>query len=277
MLIRFLRQDPHLPAISSFACPPSSLPRCRLADYAMAAALVLLMAPDAEAATYRYASSTNRIYVENGGTATLGAIRASTPSLPASALVRSGNTWTLNAYIHIEDGSTLLLHGSAVGGDVDELRLKSDSLAGASSTSPPSTATSTSTRTRIRSWNASASGPDTDYADGRAFIRVRSYLDADGVAPLSRAWTSSTATSATSATTPPSPTAWCGRCIGDHGPTSSCSTRSTCVGDIIGSHIHHNYFGIYTYGHNGGAVARQPGARQRASTASTRTTTPTTC
>ncbi|HUR41869.1 MAG TPA: right-handed parallel beta-helix repeat-containing protein [Verrucomicrobiae bacterium] len=249
MLSRFLRQDPHLPVFSSFACPPSSLPRCRLADYAMAAALVLLMVPDAEAATYRYASSTNRIYVENGGTATLGAIRAGTPSLPASALVRSGNTWTLNAYLHVEDGTTLQLHGSAIGGDVDELRIKSDSGGFVYVWAEHGNLHIDSTR--IRSWNASASAPDTNHTDGRAFIRVRSYIDGSGLARESRMDIIDSDVGYLGYNAAESyGLAW--KVIGDHGTNYELFDKVDVFGDIIGSDIHHNYFGVYTYGHNGG-------------------------
>src|SRR5688572_14336199 len=146
----------------------------------LSVALLLLCSSDLWAATYRYASSSNRIYVENGGTTTLTQIRANTPSLPASALTRSGNVWTLNAELRIEDGVTLLLHGSAIGGDVDELRLKSDS--GGEVNVWAEYGTIDIDSTRIRSWNASAGTVDTTYSDGRAHIRVRSFLGSDGVA-----------------------------------------------------------------------------------------------
>ena len=138
-------------------------------------ALLLLCSTDLWAVTYRYASSSNRIYVENGGATTLTQIRANTPSLPADALTRSGNTWYLAAELRIEDGSTLVLHGSAIGGDVDELRLKSDGGGEVNLWAEHGTIDIDSTK--IRSWDASAGAVDTNLSDGRAHIRVRSFLD----------------------------------------------------------------------------------------------------
>src|SRR5689334_25134616 len=151
---------------------------------AFPALLLLALSTNAYAVTYRFASSSNRIYVENGGTTNLTQIRANTPSLPSAALTRSGNTWTLNAELRVEDGVTLELHGSAIGGDVDELRLKSDS--GGEVNLWAEYGTIDIEATKIRSWNASAGTVDTNYSDGRAHIRVRSFLDSGGVARESR-------------------------------------------------------------------------------------------
>jgi parallel beta-helix repeat protein len=213
------------------------------------AILLALLSADAFGATYRYASSSNRIYVENGGTATLTSIRASTPSLPASALVRSGNVWTLNAELRIEDGTTLVLHGSAVGGDVDELRLKSDSSSEVNVWAEYGTIDIESTK--IRSWNASAGTVDTNHSDGRAHIRVRSFLDSSGVARESRMDIVNSELSYLGYNAAESyGLVW--KVIGDPGTGFSLYDKVNVYGDIVGSHIHHNYFGVYTFGHQGG-------------------------
>src|SRR5258706_14205036 len=96
----------------------------RVAMRASHVTLLLLLSTDTFAATYRYSSSSNRIYVENGGTGTLSAIHSALPSAPLD-LVSSG-VWLLRANLIVTGGTELDLHGSSVGGDVNELRLKSD-------------------------------------------------------------------------------------------------------------------------------------------------------
>lgn len=216
---------------------------------AMLLALLLLCSADLWAATYRYASSSNRIYVESGGTTTLTQIRANTPSLPASALTRSGNVWYLAAELRIEDGVTLLLHGSAIGGDVDELRLKSDS--GGEVNVWAEYGTIDIDSTKIRSWNASAGTVDTTYTDGRAHIRARSFLGSDGVARESRMDIVNSEISYLGYNAAESyGLVW--KVIGDPGPNFELYDKVNVYGDIFGSNIHHNYYGMYTFGHEDG-------------------------
>jgi parallel beta-helix repeat protein len=212
-------------------------------------ALLLLCSTDLWAVTYRYASSSNRIYVENGGTTTLTQIRASTPSLPASALTRSGNVWTLNAELRIEDGVALLLHGSTIGGDVDELRLKSDS--GGEVNIWAEYGTIDIDSTKVRSWDAAAGTVDTSYADGRAHIRARSFLDSGGVARESRMDIRNSEISYLGYNAAESyGLVW--KVIGDPGSGFSLYDAVNVYGDIVDSRIHHNYYGMYTFGHQGG-------------------------
>lgn len=212
-------------------------------------ALLLLCSTDLWAVTYRYASSSNRIYVENGGTTTLTQIRAGTPSLPAGALTRSGNVWYLAAELRIEDGVTLQLHGSAIGGDVDELRLKSDS--GGEVNLWAEYGTIDIDSTRIRSWDASAGTVDTTYSDGRAHIRVRSFLGSDGVARESRMDIVNSEISYLGYNAAESyGLVW--KVIGDPGTGFSLYDKVNVYGDIFGSNIHHNYYGMYTFGHEDG-------------------------
>ena len=67
-------------------------------------------------------------------------------------------------------GAKLVLHGSPVGGDVDELRLKSNNLSGNTFIMVRADwGTVDIDSTKITSWDESASGPDTKYAQyGRA-------------------------------------------------------------------------------------------------------------
>jgi parallel beta-helix repeat protein len=212
-------------------------------------AVLSLCCTDLWAATYRYASSSNRIYVESGGTTTLTQIRANTPSLPSSALTRSGNVWYLAAELRIEDGVTLLLHGSSIGGDVDELRLKSDS--GGEVNLWAEYGTIDIDSTIVRSWNASAGTVDTSYSDGRAHIRARSFLGSDGVARESRMDIKNSEISYLGYNAAESyGLVW--KVIGDPGSNFELYDKVDVFGDILNSRIHHNYYGIYTFGLLGG-------------------------
>lgn len=217
---------------------------------ASCAALILVAAPNVTAATYRYSSSSDRIYVENGGTATLTAIKAALPKAPLDLIDAGGRVWLLRTNLLIEDGTTLLLRGSAAGGDVNELRLKSDSTGFVALTGDQGRIEIRSTL--LRSWDASRGGPDTNVADGRAYVRVRSRLAADGSTALESrmdvidsevAYLGYNASESQGL-------AW--KVLGSLSAQPRLFDLVQVRGDILRSHIHHNYFGVYTYGHQGG-------------------------
>lgn len=210
-----------------------------------AAALLALLPAEALAATYRYASSSNRIYVENGGSTTLTAIKAALPGAPLEQT--SPGVWLLRANLMIEDGALLTLHGRAIGGDVDELRLESDS--GGFVILAVEYGTIDIGSTRIHSWNPSAGGVDTNHADGRAYLRARSYLDDDGVTP--RESRMDIVNSEISHLGYFAAEAY-GLVWKVIGKQAGLYDKVNVYGDIRNSRIHHNYFGIYTYGHDGG-------------------------
>ena len=129
------------------------------------------------APTFRWASDSGRIYLESGGTATLSQIQAALPHAPLCLLDPTNHIWFLGATLFVTDGATLQLHGSAAGGDVNELRLRSDN-----STADGSVAaldadwgTLDLNGVKVVSWDQLTSTPDTEFAGfGRAFIRARS-------------------------------------------------------------------------------------------------------
>src|ERR1041384_5431620 len=97
----------------------------RMKHFAMI--LALLAASPSFAATFRYSTSNNRIYIENGGAAaTLTDVKNALPNAPLDLVSTSPKVWLLRANLNIADGSTLLLHGTSIGGDVDYLRLQSN-------------------------------------------------------------------------------------------------------------------------------------------------------
>ena len=244
----------HFRATNPWSAVPTSF---RPIAMLLAAAAAALAAPDASAALSRWSASNNRIYVYGGGSMTLTDIRASTPSLPDAALQRvdtPNEIWLLTANIVVEDDTTLSLTG-----DVSELRLQSNPSADPATdvtnfvsitagNFDAGSATAGKGRIlidgiKVTSWDTSASAPDANTADGRAFLRARSailnaavevsrmdvlnaevqYLGYDDSERYGLSW----------------------KANGD-------LALVDVLGDVKNSKIHHNHYGVYTFGLQGG-------------------------
>lgn len=216
---------------------------------ATAAACAALLAIDAHAATFRYASSSNRIYVESGGTATLTEIRAALPNAPLELVDDALKIWLLGANLIVTDGTTLYLHGSGVGGDVGELRLLSDNGTAGFVYVSAEHGTLQIDSTRVTSWDPGANGPDTDYDNGRAYVRVRSKLASDGTTPLESRMDINNSEISYLGYNGAEAYGLVWKVIGS---APDLYDRVNVYGDILNSYIHHNYFGVYTYGHQDG-------------------------
>jgi mannuronan 5-epimerase len=235
--IEAIRCDPRLPRHPRHACR-------------IALALLTICALPAQAATFRHATSSNRIYVEGGGTATLSQIKAALPKAPLTLVDAAAKIWLLEADLQIEDGTAVLLHGSAAGGDVDELRPRSDAADFIEITADHGTLDLRNTR--VKSWNSAANAPDANVSDGRAFIRVRSRLGGDGVTALESRMDviASEVSYLGYAAAESYGLVW--KVLGSPASVPDLYERVQVRGDIVDSSIHHNYFGVYTYGHQSG-------------------------
>lgn len=216
---------------------------------AATACSVALLAIDAHAATYRYASSSNRIYVESGGIATLTEIRAALPNAPLQLVDGALKIWLLGANLIVTDGTTLHLHGSGVGGDVDELRLLSDNGSTGFIYVSAEHGTLQIDSTRITSWDPAADGPDTNYGNGRAYVRVRSKRASDGTTPLESRMDINESEISHLGYNGAEAYGLVWKVIGS---APNLYDHVNVYGDILDSYIHHNYFGVYTYGHQDG-------------------------
>jgi hypothetical protein len=162
------------------------------------ASVLVFAAPGAAQATacggrVRYASTSNTIYLQSGS-ATLSAIAALCPSAPLTLVDPSRRIWELRGDLVVQNGATLVLHGGAVAGDVDVLRLRS--LASAAKTDVSAITAQYGqidvNTVAVTSWDDATGTPDTHPAlpagaapdaRGRAFIRAVSFLDPDGTTP----------------------------------------------------------------------------------------------
>jgi len=200
----------------------------------------------------RWASSSNRIYLEGGVTATLSDIKAALPNAPLDLVDPTEKIWLLRANLQITNGSVLILRGAGAGGDVNQLRLQSNN---ASTTNNYVSIIADYGNididsTLITSWDLAAAAPDTEYGSTykRAFIRVRSKLAADGVTALESRMDITN-----------SDIGYLGYYAAESyglswkvvGSAENLFEKVSVFGNILGSHIHHNYFGVYSFGHQG--------------------------
>jgi parallel beta-helix repeat protein len=215
--------------------------------------------------TFRYASGDTsgkppRIYITGPGSAMLSDVRAAVPSAPLAQT--APGIWHLKADLFIENGATLVLHGTKIGGDVNELRMKSNN------TSDDEAAIVSITAdwgdidirsTRITSWDDAVDGPDTEYTlTLRAFIRVRSSLEADGVTTHESRMDIIDSDVGYLGTHNAESYGLTWKVIADTnvialiGNITNLYNLANVYGDIKNSRLHHNFFGVYTFGHYGG-------------------------
>lgn len=212
--------------------------------------VTLLASGAASAATFRYASSNNRIYIEGGGSAvTLSDVKTALPTAPLNKISDSPAIWVLNANLQITGGSALNLHGTPAGGDVDELRIQSNNDATGYVTITADYGVIDIDSTHIQSWDAAANGPDTNYSNGRAYIHVRSSYDTDGTTPLESRM--NIADSEINHLGFNAAEAY-GLVWKVNVPTIADYAKVNVWGDINSSRLHNNYYGVYTFGHQDG-------------------------
>eukprot|EP00904_Undaria_pinnatifida_P005816 jgi/Undpi1/2364/HiC_scaffold_13.g05747.m1 len=224
----------------------------------------------------RYASTSERLYLESadgstrGGCVTLEDIwEARAGKAPLYAVDSdSGDisetatgTWLLTESLYVEDGITLQVHGSSVGGDADELRLLSTSSTFINLRAHGGSLDFLSTK--VFAWDTSDNGPRTDEDDGRSYISAVSEIvldsseDCDGKAKNTMGEARMDIVDSEMAY------------LGYHDSESyglTWKVRGFCkdksnpevfdevnvYGNIYDSDIHHNNFGVYAYGHQQG-------------------------
>ncbi|CAM9705670.1 unnamed protein product, partial [Choristocarpus tenellus] len=227
----------------------------------------------AEKVAVRYAASTERVYLESPsgdpGCVTLtdiwfsragkGPLYAVNPITGARSENATG-TWLLTESLYVVDGNVLIVHGGD-GGDCDELRLLSNKTSLINLRAHGGSLSFVDTK--VFSWDEQKNTYDTNTTDGRSYISALSEVIYD-------------------------PTLNCsGMALNEMGEARMDIVRSEigylgyydsesygltwkvrgfCVektnkevfdyvnvyGDVIESDIHHNYFGMYTYGHQQG-------------------------
>ncbi|CAM9199692.1 unnamed protein product, partial [Hapterophycus canaliculatus] len=239
-------------------CPPMDLVNHNLTDY------------------IRWSEMSNRLYLENAACVTLTDIYESRldkmgnkgPLYPFDEItmeksVNVTGSWYLEAELFVTEESRLIVRGLEKGGDCDHLLLASSPGLDGIIQVRAHGGSILIEGTHVESWDLAAGTVDEDYEDGRSFISAISEVIVD-------------------------PTTTCdGMAKNDMGEARldiidseinhlgyyesesyglAYKVRGFCkdlsnpelfdavavTGDILGSHIHHLYFGHYSYGHQGG-------------------------
>lgn len=222
----------------------------------------------------RYASTTDRIYVESPGD--LGGCASVTdvwnfvsPKHPESLHpiddvgdVTNSTTgkWILNVDLCVLDGVIFEVRGSTTGGDADELRLLSEPSKFINLRAHGGSLDIDSTK--ISSWNPSSKSYDFNTEDGRSYISCLSEVMTEGQTCDGRAKNDMGEGRMDISNSEISH-------LGYDGSESwglTWKVRGFCVektnpevfeavgvfGNMYDSDIHHNYYGQYSYGHRGG-------------------------
>lgn len=209
----------------------------------------------------RFSAASNTIYVTGNVTVTLSDILAAVPTAPLSQVDTTNHIWFLKANLILQQGATLNLKGTAIGGDVNELRLMSDNVAGAANNIVKISADWGNVYidgVRVTSWDEAVNGADTEVATyGRAFIQVRSSLDADGTTVRESrmdinnsdiGYLGYDASEAYGLSWKVTGDPGAAMLDADGNPTFALFEKVNVYGNITNSHIHNNWFGMFSFG-----------------------------
>lgn len=194
-----------------------------------------LAAGDCTASNLRWASSSNTLYVQAGGVCRVADIAGLRPLL----LVDQGSgIYLLKVNLKLTDGSALMIDGDDPTAPVTEFRLLSNNTGAANSVVSLTAdyGIVQINHTKVQSWDENAQGPDTEYDINRAYIRVRS----------------STVDKQSRMDVTDSDIGYLGyynaEMYGLTWKVSGTLNEVRVYGNILNSRIHHNYFGVFTYG-----------------------------
>lgn len=200
-----------------------------------------------------------RIYITGTGqndVQSLSDVKTAVPKAPLEQI--APGVWHLRAELVVEKGAKLVLHGTKIGGDVNQLRLQSNNRgdplhdivfirADYGSIDIRSTS--------ITSWDDDANGPDLEQATfNRAYIHVRSSLDTNDwhtiyesrmdIQDTDIGYLGSHDAEAYGlvwkVSTPKVPA--------PYGALTNLYNFVNVYGNILRCRIHHNYFGMYSFG-----------------------------
>jgi len=200
------------------------------------------------AANIRWAQSSNRVYVTGDVECTLTEIKQlGSQFIPLTLLDSVNKIWFLGANLFIQNGAQIILHGSSVGGDVDELRLKSNSTTTLNNFIVISAGWGSIDidGVKVTSWDESIGGPDTEYSlYKRAYIQVRSSLGTDGLTLKESRMDIKNSDIGYLGYRGSEKYGLSWKVLG----ISSVLDVVGVYGDVVNNKIHDNYFGVYTYG-----------------------------
>ncbi|CAN0056993.1 unnamed protein product [Pylaiella littoralis] len=233
--------------------------------------------------TFRYAASTGivgkgRLYAESAGCFTMtdlynfrGVEKDGSSKGPIYMLDEDGekivaptsvtNRWLLEAELYVTNGAVLYCKGTDMGGDCNELRIRSNGPEDFYEVRGHGGSLYFES-TIVTSWDTTTNSPQETYEGGRSFLNCVSEREHEGDACDGQAkndmgecrmdlldseigylgWFDSESYGIT----------WKVRGFCKDLSNHDVFTRTNVYGDIMGCDIHHNYYGHYSYGHQGG-------------------------
>lgn len=196
----------------------------------------------------RWSATSNVLYIENPVSCTLTQLAAFVKPSELELIDPVQRIWLLKASIRITGGGSLILHGTAAGGDVNTLRMLSANSPAKIIRINPRWGTVDIRSTHIQSWDPLVNGPDTDSSNGRSYIHAESFLDADGVTPRESRMdiVDSEIDHLGYYAAVSYGLVW--KVIGDVNAVPDIYDRVEVYGSLINSYVHHNYMGFYSYG-----------------------------
>jgi mannuronan 5-epimerase len=237
--------------------PPFRIRRFSVSVFQLLLVSLLCSASGALGVEFGWSTGSYRIYIGGPGTATLSDVKAAKPKAPLEQV--APGVWHLRAHLVLTNGARLVLYGTRIGGDVNELRMQSNNN-GATNEYVYLSAdwgTVDVRSTKITSWDDAVNGPDTEYnVFRRAFIRIRSKQNTNTLGALESrmdiidsdvGYLGSHNSEAYGLT-------W--KVLEDkyyrpYGAITNLYSIVNVYGNIIRSRIHHNYFGHYSFGSYG--------------------------
>jgi parallel beta-helix repeat protein len=258
------------------AAQPGALPIASLPDDCPTAAVPVGTAPGDDtpymwpahprcaAGDIGWSEDDQAIVIDGAVLCTLTELASLDPAHAPALVTGAPGTWFARYGLLVRHGAILVLHGGAQGGDVDELRLRSDPGPPLSDFTPADPHVAALLRAdwggldldgvRVISWDTTTGSPDLDPTDGRAYVAVRSVFK-DGVALESRMDIRRSELAYLGYHSAESyGVVWR---IPDGDETGSTLFDVLNVyGDVEDSHFHDNYFGAYTFGAYGMRIRR---------------------
>ncbi len=200
------------------------------------------------AANIRWAQSSKSVYVAGNVECTLTEIKQlGSQSIPLTLLDPANKIWFLGANLFIQNGAKIVFHGSSVGGDVDELRIRSNNTSSLNHFIVISAdwGSIDINGVKVISWDESIGGPDTEYSlYGRAYIQARSSLGTDGLTLKESRMDIKNSDIGYLGYNGAEKYGLSWKVLGP----SSVFNVVGVYGDVVNSKIHNNYFGAYTFG-----------------------------
>lgn len=198
----------------------------------------------------RWSASSNTLYIEAPVSCTLSDLATFVKPEVLERVDPALQIWLLKANLRITGGGSLILHGGVLGGDVDELRLLSPNNPAQKIRINARWGNIDIRSTHIQSWDPASNGPDLDYSNGRSYIHVESILDDQGVPRESRMDIVNSEINDLGDTSAQSyGLVW--KVVGDFKAIPDLYDRVGVYGSLIGSKVHHNFMGFYSFGANG--------------------------